>query len=115
MKPVLLNIKRTIYNVLTKIKVTNNFIMNLFSNLPFNNFSKRGANDPAVRNPRSQALLEEESTPLLLVCVLILTVARCNFVIKGAGITFGAGVNLEERQDGSFWWQLIQTGKGEER
>ena len=98
--------------------MTNNFIVNLFSNLPFNNFSKRGANDPAVWNPWSQALLEEESTPLLgllLVCVLILTVARCNYVIKGAGITFGAGVNLEERQDGSFWWQLMQTGKGEER
>ena len=107
--------------------MTNNFITNLFSNLPFNNFSKRGANDPAVRNPGSQALLEEESTPLLgllldfLVCVLILAVARCNYVIyvnyviKGAGITFGAGVNLEERQDGSFWRQLMQTGKGEER
>ena len=76
MKPVLLNIKKERYNVLTKLKVTNNFIVNLFSNLPFNNFSKRGANDPAVWNPWSQALLEEESTPLLgllLVCVLILT------------------------------------------
>ena len=30
-------------------------------------------------------------------------------------ITLGAGVNLEERQEGSFCWQVIQEGRVEER
>ena len=33
---------------------------------------------------------------------------------KSSWITLGAAVNLEERQEGWFWWQLMQTGEGEE-
>ena len=36
-------------------------------------------------------------------------------MLEGFLITLGAGVNLEERQVGSFCWQVIQEGRVEER